>query len=159
VDDDGEIAPKSERDKQFGHYKYRSEQQMGRVVYQRRLPTLKHPVTNNLRRNANYNQEGSERPHAGSCRMTNDHGSARKQYYRSRKDRGSEREVEQEPVDEHRYDSDGRRAGLEPEYGDGPQAERENGGQEQEHDAEDMHRAIPGVTMIFNVIRKLPPKK
>ena len=32
------------------------------------------------------------------------------------------------------------------------------GGQEQEHDAEDMHRAVPGVAMIFDVIRKLPPK-
>jgi hypothetical protein len=33
-----------------------------------------------------------------------------------------------------------------------------NGRQEQEHDAEDMHRAIPGITMVLNVIRKLPPK-
>ena len=90
--------------------------------------------------------------------MTNDHGSGREQHDRSPKDRGSECEVEQEPIDQHRHDSDGCRAGLDSEYGDGPQAERENGGQEQEHDAEDMHRAIPGITMIFNVIRKLPLK-
>jgi hypothetical protein len=49
-------------------------------------------------------------------------------------------------------------AGLYPEYRDGPQAERKDGGQEQEYDAEDMHHAVPGVTMIFNVIGKLPPK-
>ena len=48
---------------------------MGRIVDQRRLPTLEHPVTNNLQCNANYNQEGGKRPHAGSCRVTNDHSS------------------------------------------------------------------------------------
>jgi hypothetical protein len=50
------------------------------------------------------------------------------QHDRSSKDRGSKREVEQEPVDEDRYDSDGRRAGLDPQYGDGTQAKRKNGG-------------------------------
>ena len=45
-----------------------------------------------------------------------------------------------------------------PNSGDGPQAERKNGGLEQEHDAEDMHCAIPGITVVLDVIRKLPPK-
>ena len=33
-----------------------------------------------------------------------------------------------------------------------------NDTQEQEDDTEDMHRAIPGGAMIFNLIHKRPPK-
>jgi len=104
---------------------------VGRIVDQRRLPTLEHPVPNNLRCNANHNHDAGKRPHAGSRRMTNDHASGWKQYNRGPYDRGPKREIEQEPIDEHRYNSDGRHAGLDPEYGDGPQAERKNGSQEQ----------------------------
>ena len=49
VDDDGEIAPKAQRDKQLCHDKHWSEQKMGRIVDQCRLPSLEHPVPNNLR--------------------------------------------------------------------------------------------------------------
>jgi hypothetical protein len=90
--------------------------------------------------------------------MADDHGSGREQQDCGTEDCGSKRDVEQEPVDQYRYDSDGRRAGLYPEYGDGPQAERKNCSQEQENNAEDMHCAIPGITMVLDVIRKLPPK-
>ena len=90
--------------------------------------------------------------------MTRDHGSGSKQHDGRCKDPGAEREVEQEPIDEHWCDSDGGRAGLDPEYRDRPQAERKDRGQEEEHDAEDMHRAVPRVPVIFDVVGKLPPK-
>ena len=75
LDDNGEIAPKAKRDKQLRHDKHRSEQQVGRIVDQRRLPPLEHAVPNNLRCDADDNQDGRKRPQAGSRRMTNDHGS------------------------------------------------------------------------------------
>ena len=75
LDDDGEIAPKAQRDKQLRHDKHWSEQQVGRVVYQRRLPPLEHAVPNNLRRDADDNQMAVSNAHTGSRRMTNDHGS------------------------------------------------------------------------------------
>jgi hypothetical protein len=58
VDDDGEIAPKAERDKQLCHDKHWSEQKMGRIVDKRRLPPLEHAVPNYLRCDANNNQDG-----------------------------------------------------------------------------------------------------
>jgi hypothetical protein len=58
VDDDGEIAPKAQRDKQLCHDKHWSEQKMARIVDQCRLPSLKHAVPNNLRCDANDNQDG-----------------------------------------------------------------------------------------------------
>ena len=48
LDNDGEIAPKTQRDKQLRHDKHWSEQQVGRIVDQRRLPLLEHAVSNNL---------------------------------------------------------------------------------------------------------------
>jgi hypothetical protein len=42
--------------------------------------------------------------------------------------------------------------------GDGPRTEGENRGEEQKYDANYVHRAIPGITVIFDVIRKLPPE-
>ena len=48
LDNDGEIAPKTQRDKQFCHDKHWSEQQVGRIIDQRRLPLLEHPVSDNL---------------------------------------------------------------------------------------------------------------
>jgi hypothetical protein len=38
---------------------------------------------------------------------------------------------------------------------DGPRAEGEDRGEEQKDDAEDVHRAIPGIAMVLDVIRKL----
>ena len=40
LDDDGEIAPKAERDKQLRHDKHRSEQQVGRIVGRQRASFL-----------------------------------------------------------------------------------------------------------------------
>ena len=36
-----------------------------------------------------------------------------------------------------------------------PQAEGKNRGQEQEYDAKYMHHSIPGIAVVFHVIRKL----
>jgi hypothetical protein len=58
LDDDGEIAPKAQRDKQLRHDKHRAQQQVGRIVDQRRLPPFEHAVSNYLRCDANGNQEG-----------------------------------------------------------------------------------------------------
>src|SRR4029453_7954254 len=44
LDDDGEIAPKAQRDKQLRHDKHWSEQQVGRVVDQGRLSSVQHGV-------------------------------------------------------------------------------------------------------------------
>src|SRR5207302_7100828 len=74
------------------------------------------------------------------------------------KDRGSKGSVEHEPVDQHGHNRDGCRAGLDTECGDGPRTEGENRGEEQKYDAKHVHRAIPGITVIFDVIRKLPPE-
>src|SRR6185503_16351966 len=71
-DDDGEIAPKAQRNKQLRHDKHWSEQQVGRIVDQRRLPPLEHAVSNNLRCDANGNQEGRKRPHSDGRHMTDD---------------------------------------------------------------------------------------
>ena len=49
VNDEGEIAPKAQRDKQLCHDKHWSEQKMARIVDQCRLPPFEHPVPNNLR--------------------------------------------------------------------------------------------------------------
>ena len=64
LDNDGEIAPKAQRDKQLRHDKHWSEQQVGRIVDQRRLPPLEHAVSNNLRCDADDNQDGRKRPHS-----------------------------------------------------------------------------------------------
>jgi hypothetical protein len=60
LDDNGEIAPKAKRDKQLRHDKHGSEQQVGRIVDQRRLPPLVHALTNNLRCDADDNQDGGK---------------------------------------------------------------------------------------------------
>ena len=73
--DDGEVAPKAQRNKQLRHDKHWSEQQVRRIVDQRRLPTLKHAVSDDLRCDANDNQDRRERPQASRGRLTHDRGS------------------------------------------------------------------------------------
>ena len=72
-----------------------------------------------------------------------DQSRRRKQCDRRSEDSRSKCNVEQEPIKHHRDHSDGRCAGFNSEHGNGPETERENGCQEQEQDAEYMHRAIP----------------
>ena len=48
ADDDGEIVAKPQCNEKFGHYEHRTEQQMRRIVNERRLSALEYPVSDNL---------------------------------------------------------------------------------------------------------------
>ncbi len=73
--------------------------------------------------------------------------------------RRSQRGVEQQPINQYRQSHDGRERGVRSECMHGDKAERKNGGKEQCNNAKDMHRAIQGIAMVFDVIRKLTFEK
>src|ERR1700726_1647138 len=73
LDNGSKIMPETKRDEQFGHNKYRSEQQVSWIVQKRRLSTLEHLVPDDFQSEADDNQRRRDKPHTGSTRMIHDH--------------------------------------------------------------------------------------
>src|SRR5262245_66625094 len=74
-------------------------------------------------------------------------------------DRQTNRDVKQDPVDQHRGGQENTDIELNAKYCDGPQAEWKNRPQKQNHDADHVQGAVHRVAMVFHVVRKLTPKK
>ena len=132
---------------------------MNGIVHERGLATFEDPVPDDLRGDPGDDQYNRNRPHAGRAHMAHDQRGGRKQHHRSTEDRCSKCPIEQQPIDQHRHYRDGRRTGLHTKRRHRPRAQRKDGSQEQKHDADHMQRAIPGIAVIFDVIRKLPLEK
>ena len=116
LDDRGEIMPEAERDEQFRHHECRSEQQMRRVVQQRRLSAFEHLMSDSLHGEADDNQDAGNRPHGGSARMAHDRRCGYQQQHGSAEDGCSERGIEQQPVDQDRHNRNRRRGGLDAKW-------------------------------------------
>jgi len=155
LDNRRKIMSEAERDKQFRDHEHRSEQQVRRVVQQRRPSTFEHVVSDSLCDEAEDNKSAGNRPHAGGTRMVRDHRRDCNQERGGDEDAYSKRNIEQQPADHDRHNRNGRRGGFVAKYVDGQGAEGQHRAQEQKCDAEDVDRAVPGIAMIFNVIHKL----
>src|SRR3954465_5676859 len=155
ADNHRKIAPVSECNEQLRHHKHGSKQQMRWIVHQSRLATFKDAMSDDLNGYTQGDQNGANDPHAGSTRMIDDHHRGREQGNRSGQDGGSNTGVEQQPVDQHRDDNQRRSGDIPTKCVNGPQAQWQNRSQKQEHDTNDVHRAISSITVIINVVGKL----
>ena len=68
LDNDGRSRRKPNAINSLRHHKHGAQQQVGRIIDQRRLPPFEHAVSDNLRCDADDNQNGRQRPQA-DCRL------------------------------------------------------------------------------------------
>src|ERR1700739_4724870 len=71
-DNGGKIRPKAERDKQFCHHEHWPEQQVTRIVHERRLPTFEQSMADNLKTYADEDQYDRSGPYTEGTRIIYD---------------------------------------------------------------------------------------
>src|ERR1700676_4342049 len=90
--------------------------------------------------------------------MVRDHRRDCNQQRDGDKNSDSKPDIEHQPADHGRYNRNGRGDGFEAKYVNGQGAEREYPTQEQKWDGDDVHHAVPGIAMRFEVIHKFALK-